>query len=56
MDCTCGDSSRPNINHRKRIPCWTYLGDKRYDICPLCGMVSCSSLCPRSYGEPQVYR
>jgi hypothetical protein len=30
--CSCGDRSRPNINHRKRIPCWTYLGHDRHDI------------------------
>ena len=32
--CSCGDRSRPNINHRKRIPCWTYSGRKRVDVAP----------------------
>jgi hypothetical protein len=32
MSCTCGDSSRPNINHRKTTPCWTYLGHDRMSI------------------------
>lgn len=50
--CSCGDPTRPHINHRKRIPCWTYIGHDRCDICPTCGMVSCDSGCPRAYGEP----
>jgi hypothetical protein len=32
MSCTCGDPTRPNINHRKTIPCWTYLGHDRMSI------------------------
>lgn len=32
--CSCGDSTRPNINHRKRIPCWTYVGEYRMDVVP----------------------
>jgi hypothetical protein len=32
--CSCGDSHRPRINHRKRIPCWTYVGNDRYDVGP----------------------
>ena len=30
--CWCGDRTRPHINHRKTIPCWTYIGSTRYDI------------------------
>lgn len=30
--CSCGDSTRPHINHRKTIPCWTYLGRTRHNI------------------------
>lgn len=30
--CSCGDRSRPNINHRKTIPCWTYIGNTRHNI------------------------
>jgi hypothetical protein len=30
--CSCGDRKRPGVNHRKRIPCWTYLGHTRYDL------------------------
>jgi hypothetical protein len=30
--CRCGDRTRPNINHRVRIPCWTYAGPNRYDV------------------------
>jgi len=28
--CWCGDRSRPHINHRKTIPCWTYIGKVRH--------------------------
>lgn len=31
-DCSCGDKSRPHINHRVTIPCWTYVGMKRCDV------------------------
>ena len=34
QECSCGDSTRPHINHRKRIPCWTYIGEDRYDVLP----------------------
>lgn len=30
--CSCGDRSRPHINHRVRIPCWTYIGQVRVDV------------------------
>jgi hypothetical protein len=32
VTCSCGDPSRPHINHRKTIPCWTYVGDNRVTI------------------------
>lgn len=38
--CQCGRSDRPHINHRKRIPCWAYIGDERCDICPICGLAA----------------
>lgn len=31
-DCSCGDRCRPNINHRKTIPCWTFVGTERVNI------------------------
>jgi hypothetical protein len=30
--CTCGNPSRPNVNHRKTIPCWTYCGSERINV------------------------
>lgn len=30
--CSCGNRQRPHINHRKTIPCWTYIGDQRHNI------------------------
>lgn len=30
--CSCGDPTRLHINHRKRIPCWTYIGSVRHNI------------------------
>lgn len=32
QSCSCGDRRRPHINHRKKVPCWTYIGDTRVNI------------------------
>jgi hypothetical protein len=30
--CSCGNRSIPNINHRKRIQCWTYIGNDKFNL------------------------
>lgn len=32
--CSCGNRSRPHINHRVSIPCWTFIGRDRVDVQP----------------------
>lgn len=32
QSCVCGDRSRAHINHRKTIPCWTYIGSVRHVV------------------------
>lgn len=44
--CSCGDRSRPNINHRVRIPCYTFIGKNRHDICSACGSTHIFNKCP----------
>ena len=31
-DCQCGDRGRLHINHRSTIPCYTFIGDRRYTV------------------------
>jgi hypothetical protein len=32
VPCSCGDRSRPGLNHCTTKPCWGWIGDRRVEV------------------------